>query len=127
MPYNNNNQPFSAGHFWKLYMFEFVDALKSVIDNKQFFVVLHVLRNLNSVNQYIGTIQETAQRTGVSYKTVQNTFNAMCRNDLMRMKNPGVYMFNPDLLMKGPVITKLRLTAGYNGLEKTRPSQVRKI
>jgi predicted transcriptional regulator len=115
MSNNNCNQP-PTGHFWKLFLPVFVDMMVSVSESKRFCVIGHILKNLNYKNQYIGTMQEVADETSVSYKTVRLTFKAMREKNILREKQPGVNMINPMLLMMGPAITKLRLVTEYNSL-----------
>jgi hypothetical protein len=116
-----------ADNFWKMFREEFADKLELIGKNKKINVILHVLRNIGiQDNLYIGTIPETANKLGISEKTVQNIFREMCDKDVMRMQSPGVYMFNPALVMFGPAIHKHKLVMKYQMLSKTKPNQTRK-
>ena len=124
MPENINNQML----FYRLFLTEFADAFAAISKSKQFDVILYVLKNLNSNNQYIGTLKETAARSEVPYKTVQNTFNEMREKDIMRMKQNGVYMINPKLLVYGPLVAEARLIRQYSQLSREKSIQLcRKI
>jgi hypothetical protein len=112
---STKQEAFMTEKFWKLFP-EFIDKLALVSDSKQMLVILYVLRNLNDSNLYVGTIQSTADRTGVSYGTVKNTFKALREHDVLRAKTAGTLMWNPALMMRGLPVTKARLVAEYKML-----------
>jgi hypothetical protein len=121
----NKNTGYPDKNFGKLNIIDFVDAFATISKSPQLNVILWVLNNLDYENKYTGTMQEITDNTGVSYKTVQNTFNAMCDKDIMRVfKN--CYVFNPRLLMKGPTVHYNNMMTNYNTLSRIKPSRTRK-
>jgi len=107
--------------FWKLFP-EFMEKLESISDSKQTKVILHFLKNLSDNNQYTDTIKGIADKTGISYGTVKHTMYALLDKDIIRLTRhaSNVYFWNPNLLMKGPAITKLKLVAEYEALDKSK-------
>jgi len=101
-------------HFSKVFIPEFTNALKSVSNNQRLNVILYVLSNLDDNNIFVGTMQEVADNTRVSYKTVQGTFKVMLKQNILKKKNNFSFMVSPHLLMRGVPSTKMRLIREFN-------------
>jgi hypothetical protein len=106
-----NNAP---EHFYKVFFPEFTNALKSVSNNQRLNVILYVLSNLDGNNLFIGTMQDVADKTEISYKTVQGTFKVMLKRNILKKKNNFSFMVSPHLLMRGVPSTKMRLIREFN-------------
>ncbi len=92
--------------FWKLYLNDFLNVL-GLIDNKQLNVIRYVLKNTNPTqNTYIGTMRQTAEGAKVSLETVRKTFSLLVKKTkgapaLLKKLQNGVYLVNPEILVKG--------------------------
>ena len=66
---------YGAKHFWKVWLSDLLYTLGLINNSKQLDVVFYVLDNTDQTNNlYIGTLQKTADKTGISYKTVATIF-----------------------------------------------------
>lgn len=80
-------------------------------------VLFYILDNVNSDNLFIGTNRAIADATKASTKTVNTIIKKMVDNELMKVKQRGVYMVNPTLLMKGDNVKKHKMTIVYEQIE----------
>ena len=93
---------YGAKHFWKVWLSDLLYTLGLINNSKQLDVVFYVLDNTDQTNNlYIGTLQKTADKTGISYKTVATIFKKMQDVDMITKKQNGVYFVKPSLIMKG--------------------------
>ena len=87
--------------FWKVYLTEFAKVLKG-FEGRQLAVALHVLMNTNQTsNLFFGTYSEIMREVEVSRQTVATTFGKLQRRRFLRKVKGGVWMVNPDVIMKG--------------------------
>ena len=69
---------YGTKHFWKVWLSDLLYTLELINNSKQLDVVFYVLDNTDQTNNlYIGTLQKTADKTGISYKTVATIFKKM--------------------------------------------------
>ena len=116
----NNKTPKKEQFWWKVYLHKLLMAMMKTSNCKQLKVMSHVLMNLNAQNQYIGTIKKTAEKTKVSYKTVQSTFKSMQENNIMvKEGQTGIFRINPYFLMKGGEERRGGLVGAYLNLKNT--------
>ena len=65
-------------------------------------VKAYVIRNVRlDCGLYFGSISETSERTGVSRRTVIDTFNELQYDDLIRLYKNGVWALHPKVLRRG--------------------------
>lgn len=106
-------------HFWKVWLSDLLYTLGLINNSKQLDVVFYVLDNTDQTNNlYIGTLQKTADKTGISYKTVATIFKKMQEVDMITKQQNGVYFVKPTLLMKGDENKKHRLLIEYETVKK---------
>lgn len=87
--------------FWKVYLMDFLSVL-GIIDSKQVDVFIYVAENTNQANNlFIGSYAKIAKDLGVSRTTVYTIFKKLQANHFVRRVQNGVWMVNPDILMKG--------------------------
>lgn len=110
---------YGGKHFWKVWLSDLLYTLGLINNNKQLDVVFYVLDNTDhSNNLYIGTLQKTADKTGISYKTVATIFKKMQDVDMIIKKQNGVYFVKPSLIIKGDDNKKHRLLIEYETVKK---------
>lgn len=110
---------YGGKHFWKVWLSDLLYTLGLINNSKQLDVVFYVLDNTDQTNNlYIGTLQKTADKTGISYKTVATIFKKMQDVDMITKKQNGVYFVKPSLLMKGDDNKKHRLLIEYETVKK---------
>lgn len=110
---------YGSKHFWKVWLSDLLCTLGLINNSKQLDVVFYVLDNTDQMNNlYIGTLQKTADKTGISYKTVATIFKKMQDVDMITKKQNGVYFVKPTLLMKGDENKKHRLLIEYETVKK---------
>ena len=87
--------------FWKVYLMDFLSVL-GIIDSKQVDVFIYVAENTNQANNlFIGSYAKIAKDLGFSRTTVYTIFKKLQANHFVRRVQNGVWMVNPDILMKG--------------------------
>jgi hypothetical protein len=114
--YYNNNQTL-VDPFFKVFIDKFAFAIGSISNSKRLNVILYVLRNIDSNNKYTGTTKIVSKGSGVSERTVKETFAVMQEKNVMKkIKSGGAYMINPALIVKGRDTQKAKLILHYNTL-----------
>ena len=81
-------------------------------------VLFYILDNVNSDNLFIGTNRAIADAVKASTQTVNRIIKKMVEADLISVKQRGVYMVKPTLLMKGDNVRKHRLTIEYEKIKQ---------
>lgn len=115
---------YGGKHFWRVWLSDLLYTLGLINNSKQLDVVFYVLDNTDqSNNLYIGTLQKTADKTGISYKTVATIFKKMQEVDMITKKQNGVYFVKPTLLMKGDENKKHRLLIEYETVKNENETQ----
>ena len=110
---------YGTKHFWKVWLSDLLYTLGLINNSKQLDVVFYVLNNTDQTsNLYISTLQKTAEKTGISYKTVATIFKKMQEVDMITKKQNGVYFVKPSLIMKGDDNKKHRLLIEYETVKK---------
>lgn len=101
-------------HFWKLYLFDFL-AVLGIFNSKQLDVVAWICEHTDpSTNYLIATQAEIAEGCGVSRDWVGQTIRKLMQANFIRRKNAGIYMLNPDVMMRGSEAKKRGLMITYN-------------
>lgn len=110
---------YGGKHFWRVWLGDLLYTLGLINNSKQLDVVFYVLDNTDQANNlYINTLQNTAEKTGISYKTVATIFKKMQDVDMITKKQNGVYFVKPNLLMKGDDYKKQRLVIEYEKIKR---------
>ena len=113
---------YGSKNFWKCYLKEFLSVLKSLDGNgKQLKVLIYILENLRpGTNEFNGTYDRIVAGTGCCRQTVSAAMNNLREHDFIRKDQNGVWIVNPDVLMKGNDCKRSQLTASYRnaGIKK---------
>ncbi|MEB9422920.1 replication/maintenance protein RepL, partial [Bacillus cereus] len=87
--------------FWKMYLMDFLTVL-GIIDNKQLDIFIYIAENTNqSNNLFIGTYKQISKDVGVSEPTIAKLMKKLQENNFIKKKQNGVYLVNPNIMMKG--------------------------
>lgn len=99
-------------NFHKLWLGHIIQSL-DLIGNKKIKVLNFVMDNLNSENQFLMTLREISEKTGISYRTVAETMKALQESDFLRMIRSGLYQVNPNTIFKGGKNNRLNVLLQY--------------
>ncbi|MEC5308903.1 replication/maintenance protein RepL, partial [Bacillus thuringiensis] len=92
---------YGVKNFWKMYLMDFLSVL-GIIDNKQLDIFIYIAENTNqSNNLFIGTYKQISTDVGVSEPTIAKLMKKLQENNFIKKKQNGVYIVNPNIMMKG--------------------------
>ena len=87
--------------FWKVYLMDFL-AVLGILDSKQLEVLIYIVEHTAPAsNLFIGTQRRIAAETGCSLGTVSKIVKKLLDHKFLTLKQTGVYMINPAVLMRG--------------------------
>ena len=105
-------------NFFKVWLLDLLNILE-VVGTKKMKVVNYIFENLNTQeNLFIGTHEEISEKLGISRPVVSQTFKLLVDAGLMIKKQNGVYMLNPDIVVKGKTGKRINLLVKYKDIEK---------
>lgn len=108
---------YGTKQFWKVYLMDFLGVL-GIIDNKQLDIFIYIAENTNqSNNMFIGTYKKIAKDVGVSAPTIAKLMKKLQENSFIKKVQNGVWLVNPDILMKGNDTKRQILLSYYNSEE----------
>ena len=108
-----------SGHkaFWKCYLMDFLLIL-GIVDNKQVDIFVYIVENTNpSNNQFVGTYKKIARDLGVSEPTIGKIMKKLQANNFIKKAQNGVWLVNPNIIMKGNDTKRQILLTYYNSDE----------
>lgn len=117
---------YGGPHFYRVWLSDLLFHLNLISNSRQMDILFYILDNVNSDNIFIGTHRDIAEKTKASTQTVNKIIKKMIEVDLMTVKQRGVYMIKPTLMMKGDNIKKHKLVIEYENIEKKLKSQEEK-
>lgn len=92
---------YGSKHFWKCYIKKFLEVMKS-LSARQFTVFIYIIEHTHpSTNLFIGTYDNIVKDTGCCRQTVAVAMKKLQTCDFIRKKQNGIWMINPEVLMKG--------------------------
>ncbi|MEW4152408.1 replication/maintenance protein RepL [Bacillus thuringiensis] len=92
---------YGTKNFWKMYLMDFLSVL-GIIDSKQLDIFIYIAENTNqSNNLFIGTYKQISKDVGVSEPTIAKLMKKLQENNFIKKKQNGVYLVNPNIMMKG--------------------------
>ena len=96
-----NKRVFGAKNFWKCYLMDFLSVL-GVFDSKQVDIFIYIVENTNqATNLFIGTYKKIAKDVGCSEPTIARIMKKLQTHGFVKRVQNGVWMVNPNVLMKG--------------------------
>lgn len=92
---------YGTKNFWKCYLMDFLTIL-GIIDSRQVDVFVYIAENTSpSTNTFIGTYRKIAADVGCSTRTVTTIMKKLQENNFIKKVQNGVWLVNPNILMKG--------------------------
>ena len=92
---------YGTKNFWKCYLMDFLTVL-GIIDSKQLDVFIYIVENTQQANNtFIGTYTKIAKDVGVSRPTIAAIMKKLQENNFIKKVQNGVWLVNPNILMKG--------------------------
>ena len=108
---------YGTKNFWKCYLMDFLTVL-GIIDSKQLDVFIYIVENTNSsTNMFIGTYTKIAQDVGVSRPTIATIMKKLQENNFIKKVQSGLWLVNPNILMKGNDTKRQILLSYYESEE----------
>lgn len=108
---------YGTKNFWKCYLMDFLTVL-GIIDSKQLDVFIYIAENTNQTNNmFIGTYRKIAGDLHCSLDTVSKIMKKLQENNFIKKVQNGVWLVNPNILMKGNDNKRQILLSYYNSEE----------
>lgn len=123
---------YGTKQFWKVYLMDFL-AVLGILDSKQLDIFIYIVENTNqTTNLFIGTYAKIAKDLGVSQPTIAKIIKKLQDNQFIRKVQNGVWLVNPNILMKGNDTKRQVLLSYYESdepideitLKRTRRSAI---
>lgn len=103
--------------FWKMYLMDFLTVL-GIIDSKQVDIFIYIVENTNQGNNtFIGTYKKIADDVGCSETTIAKIMKKLVANNFIKRVQNGVWLVNPNILMKGNDTKRQILLSYYESEE----------
>lgn len=108
---------YGTKQFWKCYLMDFLTIL-GIMDNKQVDIFIYIVENTNqSTNLFIGTYKKIADDVGVSSATIAKIMKKLQENNFIKKVQNGLWLVNPNILMKGDDTKRQILLSYYESEE----------
>lgn len=108
---------YGSKNFWKCYLMDFLTVL-GIIDSKQIDVFIFIVENTNQGNNtFIGTYKHISKEVGVSEPTIAKIMKKLQVNNFIKKVQNGVWLVNPNILMKGNDTKRQILLSYYESEE----------
>ena len=121
-----NKLNYGSKHFWKCYLKEFMSVLKQ-LEGKQLQVLVYIVEHTKpSTNEFTGTYANIIKDVGCCRQTVAATMVKLQKCDFMRKKIAGVWLINPDILVKGNDNKRNIISSEYETLERIKENDASK-
>lgn len=92
---------YGTKQFWKCYLMDFLTVL-GIIDSKQVDIFIYIVENTNqATNMFVGTYDKIAKDVGVSRPTIARIMKKLQENNFVKKVQNGLWLVNPNVLMKG--------------------------
>ena len=99
-------------NFHKLWLGHILNSI-DLIGNQKTRLAFWILDNLDSENKLIYTYEQIRKETGISSKTIADTFKALATSNFLKKKQSGVWIVNPDFIYKGSRNGRLNVLIQY--------------
>lgn len=108
---------YGTKNFWKMYLMDFLMVL-GIIDSKQVDIFIYIVENTNSsTNMFIGTYDKIANDVNVCRQTIAKIMKKLQDNNFIKKVQNGVWLVNPNILMKGNDTKRQILLSYYESEE----------
>lgn len=108
---------YGTKNFWKCYLIDFLSVL-GIIDSKQLDIFIYIVENTQQANNtFIGTYSKIAKDVGVCRQTIASIMKKLQDNGFIKKVQNGVWLVNPNILMKGNDTKRQILLSYYQSEE----------
>lgn len=108
---------FGSKHFWKCYMKQFLAVMKP-LSGRQYDVFIYIVEHTKpGDNLFIGTYDKIVEGAKCSRQTVAAAMKKLQEKNFIRKKQNGVWMVNPDVLVKGGDSKQAGLLSEYHKIQ----------
>lgn len=108
---------YGTKNFWKCYLMDFLTVL-GIIDSKQLDIFIYIVENTSQANNiFIGTYKKISEDVGCSSATIASIMKKLQANNFIKKVQNGVWLVNPNILMKGNDTKRQILLSYYNSEE----------
>ncbi|ELC8346079.1 replication/maintenance protein RepL [Clostridium perfringens] len=109
-------------NFHKVWLQHLVNGVDGIV-NQKLKLAFWIIDNLNKENQLVMNQRTIAEKSGISYQTVNRTIKSLCEVDengfsFLQKINGGAYRVNPDIVFKGSHSNRMGVCYEYNELNK---------
>ncbi|MBR5268209.1 MAG: replication/maintenance protein RepL [Lachnospiraceae bacterium] len=112
-----SKRTYGTKNFWKCYLMDFLTVL-GIIDSKQLDVFIYIVENTQQANNtFIGTYAKIAKDVGVCRQTIATIMKKLQENNFIKKVQNGVWLVNPNILMKGNDTKRQILLSYYQSEE----------
>lgn len=87
-------------NFHKVWL-EDLTKLLDLIGGQKLKVLNHILLNMDRENTFIGTVRGMSENLNLSMETVTKSMKILKDSGNLKMRQNGIYMINPDLIIQG--------------------------
>lgn len=98
--------------FHKLWLGHVLDAIDQV-GNVKIRVMMHILKNMDGQNRFVGTQQAIAEETGTGRSTVSRLLKALEEADFITRVSAGLIRVNPKGIFKGGSNKRMNVLIKY--------------
>lgn len=108
---------YGTKNFWKCYLMDFLSVL-GIIDSRQLDVFIYIVENTSQSNNiFIGTYTKISQDVGVCKQTIARILKKLQEYNFIKKIQNGVWLVNPNILMKGNDTKRQMLLSYYESEE----------
>jgi DNA-binding transcriptional ArsR family regulator len=107
--------------FEKLWIGHILETIDEV-GNAKVKVLFWLMRNKDQGNMVRGTVNEIAQKTGVSRATVGRLMASLRRAHVVRLEYGGRWMLNPAVVFRGSHDRRMNVLIRYKSMEQNELS-----
>lgn len=105
---------YGSKSFWKVYLMDFMSIL-GIVDSKQLDVLIYIVEHTKqSDNMFIGTYEKISKDINVSRPTIAKIMKKLQDVNFIKKVQNGVWMLNPNILIRGNDHKKHMLLEYYN-------------
>jgi len=112
-------------NFHKIWLGHIILAL-NLMGNQKIKILSFILQNISHDNVFIGSQRLIAEKTKSALQTVTFTMKILLDEKIIKMRQRGVYVVNPDVIFKGENEKRMSVLYNYRDIkaeEKTEPQE----
>lgn len=120
---------YGSKHFWKCYLANFLKVIEA-LESRHLKIFTYIIRKTKpSNNLFICTYDKMAKDLKCSKQTISETMKILQKTNFIRKKQNGIWIINPNVIMKGNDNKRHQLFTEYadaRPIEKTKKKEGKK-